>query len=79
MNQISETEIIKTIADHLGVSLEDISRSSNLSDDLNLGQIELNDLLLSLSQKFNVEFDPQDLEDLQTVDDLVVLVEDNLL
>ncbi len=79
MNQINEAEIIKTIADHLGVSWEDISRSTNLSDDLTLGQIELNDLLLALSQKFNVEFDPQDLEDLQTVDDLIVLVEDNLL
>lgn len=72
-------DIIQTIAEHLGVSVEDIDRQASLRDDLNLGPIELNDLLHELSNRFNITFDPEDVERLQKVDDLLVLVEDNLL
>ncbi|MBU1031935.1 acyl carrier protein [Patescibacteria group bacterium] len=77
MNQ--EAQIIQAIAEHLALSTEDLDRHSLLREDLNLGPVELNDLLSDLSQKFNVSFNSEDMERLRKVDDLIVLVEDNLI
>lgn len=74
-----ETEIIKAIADHLALAPEDLDRQALLRDDLNLGPIELNDLLDSLAQRFGVTFEPDDVEHIKKVEDLVMLIEDNLL
>ena len=72
-------EIIKAIADSLSVSVADIDRQANLREDLGLGSLELNDLLTYLSQKYEITFVPEDVASLQTVDDLVALVEDDLI
>lgn len=74
-----EKEILQAIAEHLGLSLDDLDRQALLRDELNLGPIELNDLLNDLSNKFDVTFDPSEIEDLEKVEDIVVMVEDNLL
>ena len=75
----TERQIIQTIAEHLGLLAEDLDRHALLGDDLGLGPIELNDLLSNLSQKFNISFDPTDIENLNKVEDLIVLIEDNLI
>lgn len=72
-------EIIKAIAEHLSLSPEDLDRHALLREELNLGPIELNDLLHNLSQKFGVSFEAEDVGDLKKVDDIIVLIEDNLL
>lgn len=77
MNQ--EVQIIQAIALHLGLSPEDLDRYALLREELGLGPIELNDLLSDLSKRFNVTFDPAEVENLKKVDDLIVLVEDNLI
>ena len=77
MNQ--EAQIIQAIAEHLSLTPEDVDRHALLNEELNLGPIELNDLLADLSQKFDVSFESVDVEDLKSIDDLIVLVEDNLL
>ena len=75
----TQAEIIKAIAEHLGLNSEDLDKDSLLREELALGPIELNDLLLDLSHKFNVTFDPREVESLQKVEDLILLIEDNLL
>lgn len=77
MNQ--EAQIIQAIAEHLGLSAEDLDRHALLRDELNLGPIEIDELLNFLSQKFDVNIEPEEVEDLKKVDDLVVLIEDNLI
>ena len=77
MNQ--EAQIIQAIAEHLSLSPEDLDRHSLLREDLNLGPVELNDLLSDLSQKFGVSISDEDVEHLKKVDDLIVLIEDNLI
>lgn len=72
-------DILQAIADHLGLSAEDIESQSLLREDLGLGPLELNDLLADLSNKFDVTFDPEDIEHLKRVEDLVTLVEDDLI
>lgn len=80
MNHISsENKILQAIADHLGLSPEDIDRNADLQTELGLGPVELNDLLNELAQKFDVIFDPVETENLQRVEDLIVLIEDNLI
>ncbi len=75
----NEAKILQAIAEHLGLSPDDLDRHSLLREDLGLGPVELNDLLHDLSAKFDVIFDPEDTQDLEKVEDLLVLVEDNLL
>lgn len=75
----TDKKIIQVIADHLGLAPEDIDRHADLRDELNLGPVELNDLLNELSEKFDVIFSPEDTESLQRVEDLIVVVEDNLI
>lgn len=76
---MGEKVIIQAIAEHLGLSIEDVDRNALLREDLNLGPIELNDLLNDLAQKFKITFDPSDVDELKKVEDIIVMVEDNLL
>ncbi|MBI2593413.1 acyl carrier protein [Candidatus Daviesbacteria bacterium] len=71
-----QIEVIAEIAKHLGVTPQDIDISAGLSDDLGLGPVELADLISAISQKFDVAFDNSDLQNIKTVSDLVVAVED---
>lgn len=76
---MDEKNIMQAIAEHLGLSIDDIDRHALLRDDLGLGPIELNDLLNDLSVKFKVSFELTEIDSLQKVEDLIVMVEDNLL
>ena len=76
---MDEKIIFQTIAEYLGISPEDVERDALLREDLNLGPIELNDLLHNLSQKFNINFIPSEVDNLKKVEDIIVMVEDNLL
>lgn len=71
-----QAQVIEEIAKHLGVTSQDIDAHSSLQEDLGLGPIELADLLTALSRKFDVNFDPNEVEGLKTVNDIVVMVED---
>lgn len=75
----TSADIVKAIAEHLGVSVEDLDRSALLREDLGLGPIELNDLCHYLSEKFDISFESDDVKHLNKLEDLIVLVEDNLL
>lgn len=72
----TQTEIIATIAKHLGVTPQDIDVHSSLTDDLSLGPIEISDLLNELANRFQVAFSAEDIEQVKTVNDLVLLIED---
>jgi len=76
---INQKEIMEAIADYLGITASDIDKHANLREDLNLGPIELNDLLSDLGNRFGVGFDGEEVIDLETVEDLIALVEDNSL
>lgn len=74
-----QKEIIEEIAKHLGVTPQDIDITASLTEDLALSPVELADLLSALSQRFEVTFDPLDVERVRTVNDLIELVEDQSL
>lgn len=72
-------EIKQTIAEHLGFPAEELDLDARLREDLGLGPLELNDLLTEISKKFDMTFSSTDVEDIKTMGDLLVLVEDNLI
>ena len=74
-----QAKILEAIAENLGLSAGDLDRHALLVDDLNLSAIELSDLLQNLSEKFEVHLNPEEVEGVRTVDDLIVLVEDSML
>ncbi|TSC66050.1 MAG: Uncharacterized protein CEO21_277 [Microgenomates group bacterium Gr01-1014_80] len=76
---ITQIDIIAAIADHLGLSPQDIDRQASFEEDLNLSPIEISDLISFLNQKFDVYLPNEDLTDIKTVEDLVMLIEDNLI
>ena len=59
----TQKEVIAAVADFLGLSPGDLDRGSELVEDLNLGPIELNDLISHLSEKFNVILSTEDISD----------------
>lgn len=71
-----QTELIAEVAQHLGVTPQDIDVNASLADDLGLGPVETADLINAISQKFSIAFDSSDLVNIKTVHDLVVAVED---
>jgi acyl carrier protein len=74
-----QKDIIEEIAKHLGVTSADIDMQASLRDDLGLGPIEIADLLAYLAQHFQVSFIPSETDGLDTVNDLVVMVEDLMI
>jgi acyl carrier protein len=71
-----QQQVVEEMAKHLGVSTQDIDLASSLSEDLGLGPVELSDLLSYLSEKFEVEFDSEEIEHLRSVNDIAELIED---
>lgn len=74
-----QQQIIEAIADTLTLSPADLDMQASLQDDLGLNAVEKADLLNSLAEKFSIIFDSSEVEDIRTVSDLVILIEDKLL
>lgn len=74
-----QQEVIEEIAKYLGVTPQDIDTHASLQSDLSLGPVELADMLEALSRKFSITLDPAETENLKTVNDIIVLVEDQSL
>lgn len=70
---------MQAIAEYLGVSSDDLDRGAFLEGDLGLGPVEISDLLNHLAQKFDLVFKQDEVDALESVEDLIALVEDNLI
>ena len=71
-----QKQVIAEIAKHLGVTPQDIDLNASLAEDLGIGPVEMADLVNYMSGTFGVTFHPSDIQDLHTVNDLVVAIED---
>ncbi len=71
-----QKQIIAEIAQHLGVTPQDIDPDASLQEDLGLGPIEMADMIAALAATFNVTFSPIEVQRLHTVNDLIELIED---
>jgi acyl carrier protein len=71
-----EEKIINFISLHLGVEEKEIQPNSHFFDDLNVDKIALADLYLAVQKEFGIKLPPQDLEQVQTIADLIKLIEE---
>lgn len=76
---MTQRDIIEAIADNLGIPITDVDPNAHLKDDLGLNPIEIADLIGNLAQRFGIIFDNSETQNLGTVNDIIVLVEDKLL
>jgi hypothetical protein len=58
------------------ISFSFLSASSNIACFLGIGPVEMADLINFMSEKFKVTFHRSDIQNLRTVNDLVVAIED---
>jgi len=75
----TQKEVIKEIAQYLGLAPNDLDGHALLQEDLNLSPVELNDLIAHLSATFDVILPTEELSEVKSINDLIVLIEDNLI
>ncbi|RJP46023.1 MAG: acyl carrier protein [Armatimonadetes bacterium] len=74
-----QQQIIESIAEILTLPATDLDMESGLQDDLGLNAVEKADLLEGLVSKFGIVFEPGETSQLQTIGDLVRIIEDKML
>jgi acyl carrier protein len=71
-------EIYAVIQEHLegrGIESDDIKMEADLAGDLGLDSLDTVELTLALEQHYDIEIPDEELTDLSTVEDAVVLIE----
>lgn len=67
--------IQEIIAKQLHIEIDEISMDSHLKNDLNADSIDAVDIIMALEDRFDIEFDDEDLEKLETIEDVVEYIE----
>jgi acyl carrier protein len=73
-----QQEIYAVIQEHLegrGIESDDIKMEADLAGDLGLDSLDTVELTLALEQHYDIEIPDEELTDLSTVKDAVVLIE----
>lgn len=76
MSQLEE-QIINLISKTLVVEKEQIQRQTHFFQDLNADKMAMADLFLAIAEQLRVNLPTKELETVQTVDELIKLVEDH--
>jgi acyl carrier protein len=71
-------QIYNLISEQLGVEIEKLTPEAHFAEDLNAGNLEMEELVAHIEEKLNIELDAERAKNIQTVDDLVHLVFDKL-
>lgn len=73
-----ENGVMKIIAERLGISLEEITKESSLTKDLNASQLEITDLILTLEEHFRLKIPEEELKNLGKVGDIITYISEHL-
>ena len=65
------------VVDQLGVEEDEVTMEASMQDDLGADSLDLVDLVMSVEEEFGVKVADEDLENIQTVGDLVDYIEEN--
>lgn len=66
----------KFLVDELNVNADDVKMEAELSGDLGINSLELADLIYVCEDKFNIEIADEDLQNFNTVGDVVRYLEE---
>ncbi len=64
-------KVIEIIRDQLGLEDAEIDEDTNFKDDLGVDSLDLLELVMAFEEEYNIELNPEELEDIQTVGDVV--------
>lgn len=73
-----ENEVIKIIAERLGISPEEINKESSLTQDLNASQLEITDLFLALEEHFHLKIPEEEFQNLGKVGGIISYISEHL-
>lgn len=68
-------KITELLAENLGVAEEEITMESSFQEDLGADSLDLFELISSLEDEFEIEIPTEELENLNTVGDVVNYIE----
>ena len=68
-------EIRAIVAANLGVEEEGITVQTSFKEDLNADSLDLFEMVMALEESFGIEIHSEDLEELQTVADVMEYIE----
>ncbi len=77
MDQL-ENKIIEFISHKLGIDKKDITLQSSFFEDFNLDRLTLGELYLQLENEFGIKLPLEQINNVQTVGDIIKIVELNL-
>ena len=73
-----QDRIRSIVASKLGITEDEITPDTNLSNDLGADSLDVVELSMDLEREFNLKFEDSDTEKIQTVADLYKLIEENV-
>ncbi len=71
-------KVAEIISEKLNVPIEDIDENSNLIEDLGADSLDAFDLVMVFEDEFGIKIEDDEIENLQTVQDIVELLEEKL-
>jgi acyl carrier protein len=67
MSEDLRKKVIETIAEQLGIDIEDVTEEKSFIEDLNADSLDLTELIMTLEENFDLEIKDDDAEKLKTV------------
>ena len=67
----------KIINEQLGINEDEITMDSNFLEDLGADSLELIDLIMALESEFDLEVPEEDIEGIETVEDVVSYIKNH--
>lgn len=69
------SKVKKLIADQLGISADSISENSDLINELNADSLDIVQMLISLENEFDIEFNDDEIKVVKTIGDVVKFID----
>ncbi len=67
-------KVIEIIRNQLGIDDAEITEDTNFKDDLGVDSLDLLELVMAFEEEYNIELNPEELEDIQTVGDVMEFI-----
>ena len=70
-------QIKKIVAENLNVEEESVTLEASFKEDLNADSLDLFEMVMALEEEFDMEIPSEDLEQLETVQDVITYIENH--
>lgn len=68
------SKVIDIIKEQLNIDDVEITEETSFKDDLGVDSLDLLELVMAFEEEYNIELDPEELEGIQTVGDIVEFI-----